>query len=138
MADDPRPYSQVEQTIDGKGNKAILASLLAPQLKAAYAATTRAKSAIRSLRVLNALETHVAAGSDTAPKLTDLGLPAEAITDPFNGELLHVKRMPQGWLVYSVGPNLQDNGGKIDDPNNGDVGVGPPPPVAKPSEGGKP
>ncbi len=135
LAADPGPYRRIEQTIDAKGKKSILASLLFPALKAAYNAVARVKAEIRSLRVLNALQTHVAAGSDAVPKLTDLDLPAEAITDPFNGEPLHVKKTPQGWLVYSVGPNLQDDGGKVDDPNNGDVGVGPPPPPAvKPGE----
>jgi HAMP domain-containing protein len=134
LAGDPRPYRQVEQTIDAKGKKSIMASLMFPALKAAYNSVARVKALIRSLRVLNALQTHVAAGSDAVPKLTDLGLPAEAITDPFNGEPLHVKKIPQGWLVYSVGPNLQDDGGKVDDPNNGDVGVGPPLPLAKPGK----
>ena len=105
-----------------------------PAIKAAYNAVARVKALIRSLRVLNALQTHVPTGSDAVPKLTDLGLPAKAITDPFNGEPLHVKKTPQGWLVYSVGPNLKDDGGKVDDPNNGDVGVGPPPPIAKPGK----
>ena len=40
---------------------------------------------------------------------------------------------PRGWLVYSVGPNFQDDGGKVDDPVHGDVGVGPPSPPAKPA-----
>ncbi len=66
------------------------------------------------------------------PKLSELGLPAEATIDPFNGEPLHVKRLPQGWLVYSVGRNLQDDGGKLDD--NSDIGVGPPTPADKPTE----
>ena len=83
--------------------------------------------------MLNALQTHVPAGSNVVPKLTELGLPAETITDPFTGEPLHVKKTPQGWLVYSVGPNFRDDGGKLDDPH-GDVGVGPPPPVAKPAK----
>ena len=44
--------------------------------------------------------------SDQVPKLTDLGLPAQATIDPFNGEPLHVKKRPEGWMVYSVGRNL--------------------------------
>ncbi len=83
--------------------------------------------------MLNALQTHVPAGSSKAPKLTDLGLPAETIADPFTGEPLHVKKTPRGWIVYSVGPNFQDDGGKIDNPVTGDIGVGPPP-VAKPGK----
>lgn len=92
---------------------------------------TRARAEIRCLRVLNALQTHVSAGSKETPTLTDLGLPAETISDPFTGEPLHVKNTPQGWLVYSVGVNLKDDGGKISYPSNSDVGLGPP--VAKPA-----
>jgi hypothetical protein len=126
LASDPRPYCQIEQTLDVKGNTPVLASLLLPSLKADYESVTRVKAQIRSLRVLNALQSYAAAGSDAAPKLTDLGLPVETTTDPFNGEPLHVKKTPQGWLVYSVGENLRDDGGKLDDPHQGDVGVGPP------------
>ena len=82
--------------------------------------------------MLNALQTHVPAGSKEVPKLSELGLPAETTTDPFNGEPLHVKKLPQGWLVYSVGRNFKDDGGKLDDSVNGDVGVGPPTAEKKP------
>jgi hypothetical protein len=147
MADDPRPYRDVERTIERQkpaetklnmeaapDPKSVMAALEFPLYeihKAIYAANTRTRAKIRTLRVLNALQTHLPAESGETPKLTALGLPAETTTDPFNGEPLHVKRAPQGWLVYSVGPNLQDDGGKVDDPVNGDVGVGPPPPAAK-------
>jgi hypothetical protein len=124
MTSAPGPYSEV------KYKQSDMAASLGPVLKAQFEGVTRVKALICSLRVLNALQSHVTAGSNEVPKLTDLGLPAEAITDPFTGTPLHVKKTPQGWLVYSVGPNLQDDGGKIDDPTNGDVGVGPPPPVA--------
>ena len=45
----------------------------------------------------------VPSGSDQVPKLTDLGLPEETTIDPYNGEPLHVKKLPEGWMVYSVG-----------------------------------
>ena len=133
LAGDPGPYREVEQTIESKNS--ALAALLFPAFKAAYVAVTRTRAEIRSLRVLNALQTHVPAGSNETPKLSELGLPAETITDPFTGEPLHVKKTPQGWLVYSVGPNFQDDGGKLDDPSNGDVGVGPPPANSQPADG---
>ena len=95
----------------------------------------RTQAEIRSLRVLNALQTHAPAGTDATPKLSELGLPIETTTDPFTGEPLHVKETPQCWLVYSVGPNLRDDGGKLDDPRDGDVGVGPPPATAQPASG---
>ena len=77
----------------------------------------------RSLRVLNAIQTRVPAGSDRVPELTELGLPVEATIDPFNGKPLHVKRLPEGWMVYSVGNNLVDDGGIPD--GKSDVGAGP-------------
>lgn len=129
LAGSPGPYREVEQTIDSK--ESVLAALLFPAIKAAYVAVTRTQAQIRCLRVLNALQTHALAESNEVPKLTELGLPAETTTDPFTGEPLHVKRLPQGWLVYSVGNNFQDDGGKLDD--NSDIGVGPPPTAAEPN-----
>ncbi len=82
------------------------------------------RAKIRCLRVLNALQTHVPTGSTDVPKVTELGLPADTITDPFTGQPLHVKKTPRGWLVYSVGQNLKDDGGTLDDKS--DIGVGPP------------
>jgi hypothetical protein len=49
---------------------------------------------------------------------------------------LRVKKTPQGWLIYSVGPNLRDDGGKVEYPADGDVGIGPSP-AAKPDEPAK-
>ena len=102
-----------------------------PGFEMTYHATTRSQAMIRSLRVLNAIQARAPAGATEAPKLSGLGLPAEATVDPFNGEPLHVKRLPQGWLVYSVGWDLQDHGGTLD--GAADFGVGPPP-AARPAE----
>lgn len=131
LAGTPHGYRDIEQSIDSQ--QSVLARLLFPALKAAYGAVTRVRAEIRSLRVLNALQAHQPAEIGETPRLSDLRLPAATTTDPFNDKPLHVNKTPQGWLVYSVGPNLQDDGGKIDDPTNGDVGVGPRPP-AKPAE----
>ena len=38
-------------------------------------------------------------------------------TDPFNGESLLVGTIPGGLVIYSVGPDLQDNNGLVDDLN---------------------
>ncbi|RLS24327.1 MAG: hypothetical protein DWH70_07475 [Planctomycetota bacterium] len=42
---------------------------------------------------------------------------AKLPTDPFNGEPLLVGTIPGGLVIYSVGPDLQDNNGLIDDSN---------------------
>jgi hypothetical protein len=104
-----------------------LAQMSFASLQAGYQATKRTQALIRCLRVLNALQRYAAAGTDNVPKLSDLGLPPATTIDPFTGAPLRVKKMPQGWLVYSVGKNMQDDGGKIEDLEKGDVGVGPPP-----------
>ena len=65
------------------------------------------------------------AGDAAEPALADLGLPADVTTDPFNDEPLHIRKLPTGWLIYSVGADLKDDGGDLTDYH--DVGVGPPP-----------
>ena len=59
-------------------------------------------------------------GSSNSAKL---GLPRETTIDPYNGEPLHVKKLPAGWQVYSVGMDLTDNSGTFAKVT--DVGVGP-------------
>ncbi len=131
------PYRQADQTfnlIQDKSSSAVKGWQIVPMMQSAHHLVARTRAQIRSLRVLNALQTHVLTGGEERPKLTGLGLPTETITDPFTGAPLHVKKTPLGWIVYSVGPNFQDDGGKIDDPVKGDVGIGPPAPVAKPAK----
>jgi hypothetical protein len=129
LADDPRPDREIERTIESKisATPRIASALMGPGLKPFFQSVARVRARIRALRVLNAVHTRVLAGNNEIPKLTDFGLPRETTTDPFTGEPLHVKRTPQGWLIYSVGPNYQDDGGKLDDPAKGDIGIGPPP-----------
>jgi hypothetical protein len=100
-----------------------LITLLEPAMRAVRESTERTRAICRAVRVLNALQTHVPKGSDLVPKLSELGLPGEVTLDPFNGEPLHIKKLPEGWMVYSVGADLVDDGGKID--GKTDVGVGP-------------
>jgi hypothetical protein len=134
-ASEPGTFRETKQAIESKNS--IFAALLLPGIDGLYASVERTRADIRCLRVLNALQTHMPAGSKETPKLSELGLPAATTTDPFNGERLHVKKTPRGWLVYSVGRNLRDDGGKVEDPNDGDVGVGPPPAAAKVDEPAK-
>jgi len=101
-----------------------MVALVWPAVQATRSATERTRAEIRALRVLNAIQARVPPGSKDVPRLTELGLPPEATTDPFNGEPLRIKRLPEGWLIYSVGSNLQDDGGeKLD--GLSDAGIGP-------------
>ena len=48
---------------------------------------------------------------------------AKLPTDPFNGEPLLVGTIPGGLVIYSVGSDLQDNNGLIDDSNSNKEGT---------------
>ena len=130
LADGSRPYRDVVAnkqtplaTRYGPNPYGALITLLQPAMAAVRDATERTRAVCRSIRVLNALQTRVAPGSDSVPKLSELGLPDSVTIDPFSGEPLHVKKLPEGWLVYSVGADLVDDGGKVD--GKTDVGVRP-------------
>ncbi|OJW17788.1 MAG: hypothetical protein BGO49_26675 [Planctomycetales bacterium 71-10] len=108
-----------------------MATLLAPALQSLREAVVRQAAMARSLRVLNALQR---TGAEAEPAdLASLSLPAEATIDPFTEKPLIAKKRPDGWLVYSVGSDLADDGGILEKVR--DVGVGP---VSAPAAGGNP
>jgi hypothetical protein len=41
-------------------------------------------------------------GCDKIPGMPELALPAEVGIDPFTGQSLIIRKLPQGWMVYSV------------------------------------
>jgi hypothetical protein len=100
-----------------------LVTLLEPSLNSVREAAERARAMSRCLRVLNAIQARAAPGSDRVLPLTDLGLPLETTIDPYSGEPLHLKKVPEGWKVYAIGMNLADDGGTFE--KVADVGVGP-------------
>ena len=97
-----------------------------PTLRTTRDAMERTRAQVRCLRVLNALQQAAEQGGPDEPDLADLGLPADVILDPFTGDRLRVKKLPEGWLIYSVGTDKKDDGGRIDPFH--DFGVGPLPP----------
>ncbi len=84
----------------------------------------RIRSELRCLRILNAIKAQGKPQADTPINISELALPAEATRDPFTGNLLQAKKVPQGWVVYSVGANLIDDGGDLD--RQKDTGIQPP------------
>jgi len=97
-----------------------------PTMRATRDAMERTRAQVRCLRVLNALQQAAEQGGPDEPDLADLGLPADTVLDPFTGDRLRVEKLPEGWLVYSVGTNKKDDGGKTD--TYEDYGVAPLPP----------
>ena len=122
-----RPYADAERelaTSSAVANAGPLTRILVPTLQAMIEATCRVRAQMRALRVLNALARHSDVDNAAEPKLSHLGLPADVTIDPFDGKPLHLKKLPDGWLIYAVGKNLKDDGGKLADLQ--DIGLGPP------------
>lgn len=120
-AGDPRRANlEMQKIIDHAGP---LTQALAPAIQATSEAVTRNEAHLRCLRVLNAL---LARDVDATKQVqaSDLGLPPEVMTDPYNDKPLNVKHSDEGWTVYSVGRDLKDDGGLFDE-NATDVGYGP-------------
>ena len=120
IADGPRlkPSEAVEKILAESGP---LTRLMAPIVYAVGETNTRTVANVRAIRLLNAL----LRGGRTAeqPDFKALNLPEEVLVDPYNLKPLVVTRQPNGWLIYSVGKDLKDDGGKVQD--HTDVGFGP-------------
>lgn len=118
---DPAARARLEAA---EAQAGAMTELLAPAMKSAGEAVARTQAQLRTLRVLCVLEARDAAGRTGEAKLADLGLPTEVTTDPYNGQPLHLSKTPDGWLIYSVGSDLKDDGGQLDKSLT-DVGYGP-------------
>jgi hypothetical protein len=72
------------------------------------------RSHLRVALTAIAIERWRKANSDLIPQtladLVPLWLPATPV-DPFDGAPLRFKRLPKGYLIYSIGPDLQDDEG---------------------------
>ena len=105
---------------------AVLTDLVLPAIHAAREATERTRATMRCLRTVNAVTRLEQQGVDVTGFI-DLKLPEEETIDPFSGKPLAMKKLPDGWVIYSVGKDLKDDGGKVDD--HSDFGLGPVPPL---------
>ncbi len=96
-------------------NRYIMSSLLLPGFSKAIARDTDARARARVAQVVMAIERHRLAHNGNLPESTVelapnlvLKLPA----DPFDGQPLRFKRLESGYIVYSAGPDAEDDGGK--------------------------
>jgi hypothetical protein len=105
----------------GKRNRFSLELIDASFLQGLRHAFERNRVMTRCLQVLIALAPRLANGQ--TPSIESLGLPEEIITDPFSGKHLILKYSAAGPILYSVGPNLIDDGGDFTDDR--DIGLGP-------------
>src|SRR5690606_22060368 len=85
-------------------------ALLGPALRAAANAEARRITFVRCLRVHNELGAYQERAGREAERLDELTLPPEARTDPWTGKPLILKRVANGWVIYSVWDNGKDDG----------------------------
>ena len=124
-ADNVAKMRQLEQRLQAAGARHAITGMLAPALTNLREVADRSRAQVRCLQVINA-----AAGDQGLPdslELSQLGLADAATLDPFTDAPLRMVQTPQGWVVYSVGTNLKDDGGAIHEPDQSksDVGLGP-------------
>ncbi len=100
-----------------------LTTLIEPAVQAYLYAVRRDLATLRALRILAALSRSKFSPDAALPKLDELGLPSSDLIDPFNGEPMRLKKLPEGWMIYSVGSDLKDDGGDVAEVK--DVGLGP-------------
>ncbi len=96
------------------------AALAWPAVGSALAVMRRNQAKSRAVRVLAAWQ---ADGRNTNAALEDLGLPESVIVDPFDGSKMKWQVIGDTIAVYSVGVDLVDDGGSIEDAR--DIGVHP-------------
>lgn len=92
----------------------ILSTMLLPGLKSAVVRNATSLAQIRSTQTALAIERFRAANGRLPRQLDEL-VPQflSAIpTDPFDGQPLRYRRLNIGYVVYSVGSDGQDNGGR--------------------------
>ncbi|WP_157593942.1 hypothetical protein [Rubripirellula obstinata] len=90
-----------------------------PAFETGLAALRRSQAKSQAILILAAWQDQ---GSDVTTKVADLRLPASITLDPFDGSQMKLKATKDTVVVYSVGQNLTDDGGKL--AGELDVGVG--------------
>jgi len=93
----------------------ILPRVLLPSLSRAISLGERIKAQAALARAVVGLRLYMLKHEgQPPPNLSDVAetLQEGALIDPFSGELLAYRLTEDGWIVYSFGPNLVDDGGQ--------------------------
>lgn len=116
IAASEKPYVQVKESIPTHQRQNVrhaLSNQMVPAITAMLNARYRFEALTNCLLVVNALDEQ-ATGSEESVTIESLSLPPRSKQDPFTGNPLLLKKTPEEWIVYSVGENLIDDGGDID------------------------
>jgi len=100
--------------------KSIFGGLVWPSLDSALRALRRSQAKSRAVQILAVWQDRDA---NATAKLDELGLADAVTTDPFDGSQMKLITTADSIAIYSVGSDLEDNEGNLEDEQ--DVGVGP-------------
>jgi serine/threonine protein kinase len=89
------------------------AARLSKECRAAAAADQDRLARLRCAVLALAAERHRLARGRWPDGLASLGLPPELLQDPYDGQPLRYRRLADGVVVYSPGPDRADNGGAL-------------------------
>ena len=101
----------VEEAVN---RKFVMSAILLPALDKAYFKDAESTALIRLSRVALVIEKFRLLEHRLPATLDELGNlgSSEGRIDPFDGQPLRYKQLEKGYVVYSVGPDGQDNGGR--------------------------
>ncbi|GAB6186707.1 hypothetical protein [Thermopirellula anaerolimosa] len=103
------------------------AKMTAPSLRSAIAEAYRVEALRRLLLTAGRILERSRGGGAVPQSLREADIPEEWKRDPFDGQELRLAQTPSGWIVYSVGENLHNDGGEMGGISD-DIAVGPFPP----------
>jgi hypothetical protein len=116
-----RPYREAAAAVEGMDwlpvtyvpPPAVVTQMLIPVFDRSFASRDRAIAQLRLAEVALLLKAHRAESGRYPESLAELGESAgrELPADPFSGKPLVYEREGDGFLLYSLGPNLEDDGG---------------------------
>ncbi len=121
-----KPYGQVATAIracDDHQTGGVVTAMVRPAIGAAFDCANRDLAYVRCLRLLNAMQMRESIGASNQNVFAGIDLSKDVTIDPFTGGQLIARDTPGGWLIYSVGDDLKNDGGKLNQMR--DVGVGP-------------
>lgn len=109
-----------EVLVDAPKDLGIYGGMISPSIQSCRGTAHRTLALVRCLRILIELQNSM----HNEPTLDQLDLPAATKTDPVSGKPVVILKEDGGWLVYCLGRNRMDDGGKLDTMDS-DIGFAP-------------
>jgi hypothetical protein len=110
----PPRIAQLEATLK---DQPVLVRVFCPAMGKIAASCQRSRAQLRCAAAATAAERYRLAQNrwpDSPDALVSAGYLSAVPTDPYDGKPLRWRRLDDGVVIYSIGPDGEDNGGKLD------------------------